>query len=85
MLNSKIVKGPFGRDQILVEKFRIWILARNVSGDESESLYETVWLVHWVLIHKKTYIFFKKYINENVLPKNSGLFVGKEQLKYNPF
>jgi hypothetical protein len=36
----------------------IWILSqKKVSlGDESESLYEAVWLVVWILIHKKKYL-----------------------------
>ena len=40
------------------ETFRIQILSNNVSNDESESLYETVWLEDQIPIHKK--IFFSK-------------------------
>ena len=46
--------------QILVETFRIQILARDVSGDESESFRETVWLVSWILIQKNSELFVGK-------------------------
>jgi hypothetical protein len=38
--------------QILLETFQFQILLRNISGGESESLWETVWLLDWILFPK---------------------------------
>ena len=46
--------------QILVETFRIQILSRDVSDDESELFHETVWLVSWILIQKNSEPFVGK-------------------------
>lgn len=50
----KDIYDLFGRDADSRRNVQIQIL-RNVPGDESESLYEIVWLVDWILIYKKLY------------------------------